>query len=100
MVAVNFKNRIKFCVPFAYSKSCLLLFPGIYFNVTLGKKLLQIGVGLPEAFQNQTEGLLGNFNNNPDDDFIPRYSDKSLPYNSTERTIFEEFGQTCKSLFY
>ena len=83
-----------------YGIKLVIIFPGISFNVTLGKKLLQLGIALPENLENQTEGLLGNFNNNPDDDFIPRYSDQPLAHNSTDRTIFEQFGQTCKSLLY
>ena len=52
---------------------------------------------VPPTFKGKTYGLLGNFNDNPDDDFIDRGSDTPRASNSTDNQIFE-FGKTCKAL--
>ncbi|XP_068921147.1 mucin-4 [Petaurus breviceps papuanus] len=63
--------------------------------------ILQAVTSLPEEYQNHTEGLLGVWNNNIDDDF--RMSNgSSIPSNSTEEEFFH-YGMTWnvngKSLF-
>lgn len=69
---------------------------GIMFNVTVGVGLLQMSLGVPEEHRNDVIGLLGNFDGDKTNDFIPRYKTESLPNNSSDRTIFFDFGQKCK----
>ena len=74
---------------------------GVMFNVTLGLGLLQMYLGMPETHQSDTIGLLGNFNSDKTDDFLPRYAATALSDTINERQIFHDFGQTCKfSTFY
>lgn len=55
--------------------------------------LIQIA-SLPVAFQNNTKGLLGVWNGDPDDD-LQRPDGTVLPPNSTLREIHEQFGELC-----
>ena len=65
-------------------------------NVTIGEGLLLIRLGMfTDAFRGITTGLLGNFNKNPADDYIPRNSVISLA-SPDEQTLYEQFGLTCK----
>lgn len=66
---------------------------GVMVNISLGMRLLAISISLHESYKNTAVGLLGNFNGNDSDDFIPRGSVNPLN-NPNERTIFHEFGQT------
>ena len=55
-------------------------------------------VGAPSKFMDQTMGLLGVFNQDPSDDLTPANGGPPLNTNtSSEKTIFFEFGETCKS---
>ncbi|XP_052249684.1 uncharacterized protein LOC127857318 [Dreissena polymorpha] len=46
---------------------------GVTFNVTEGNGLLQMAIAMPNTLKNKkTVGLLGNYNDNDKDDFIPR----------------------------
>ncbi|KAL4229260.1 Mucin-4 [Mactra antiquata] len=67
---------------------------GVSFNATIGVGLLKMNIGMKTTYRTLTEGLMGNFNTNPDDDLIPRGSTVSLSSTATERQIFEDFGQT------
>ncbi|XP_045668551.1 LOW QUALITY PROTEIN: mucin-4 [Ursus americanus] len=54
--------------------------------------ILHASCGLPEEYRNRTEGLLGVWNDNPDDDFrMPNGS--AIPSNSTEELLFQ-YGMT------
>nr|XP_058151631.1 mucin-4 isoform X3 [Dasypus novemcinctus] len=56
--------------------------------------ILHASSSLPEEYQHHTEGLLGVWNGNPDDDFrMPNGS--IIPQGSTEETIFH-YGMTWK----
>lgn len=63
-------------------------------SVSLQSGFLGIVVSLPESFKNTTSGLLGVFNDDPDDDFRDR-SGTVLDL-TTEREIYEQFGIVCK----
>lgn len=52
-------------------------------------------ITLPERYNSLTSGLMGNFNGNDADDFIPRGSTASMPVDSSAEEIFS-FGNTCK----
>lgn len=77
-----------------------LCFPGITVNITLGVRLLQMSLAVPDEHTNNVEGLLGNLNGDPTDDYMPRTRTSALPSNSTEKEIFFTFGQTCTFLIY
>jgi hypothetical protein len=62
--------------------------------VTLQTSFLEVSAALPDSFINMTSGLLGVFNNNPDDDFRDR-NGFVLDLNS-EQEIYEQFGLICK----
>ena len=51
---------------------------------------------LPETFSNHTNGLLGNFNGNISDDFMPKCGDWPLPSDSTTELIHNKFIKTCE----
>ncbi|KAF3827462.1 hypothetical protein GH733_002948 [Mirounga leonina] len=61
-------------------------------SVTALTNILHTSCSLPEEYRNCTEGLLGVWNDNPDDDFrMPNGS--TIPSNSTEETLFQ-YGMT------
>ncbi|XP_048650579.1 mucin-4 isoform X3 [Marmota marmota marmota] len=56
--------------------------------------ILHASSSLPEEYRNHTEGLLGVWNDNPEDDFMmPNGS--AVPRNSSEETLFH-YGMTWK----
>ena len=59
-----------------------------------------IKVSLPEEAKGMIRGLMGNFNDNPDDDLIPRGANVSLPANSTIENIHRDFGLSCELLMH
>ena len=59
--------------------------------------LMTIVVALSDEYFNKTRGLLGTFNNNPEDDFtLPNGT--TLSSNLTSSQIHYDFGLVCKSL--
>ena len=66
---------------------------GITINVTAG--IPNFVLALPPSFKNQTRGLLGNYNGDKMDDFIPRNQDNALLDSISDQDIHEMFGQTC-----
>ena len=68
---------------------------GISINITLANGMLGIKTIIPGSFKEKTKGLMGNFNGNSNDDYIPRGSNTPLASNSKEEQIFE-FGKTCE----
>lgn len=61
---------------------------------SLQTSFLEISVELPNSFKNMTSGLLGVFNDDPDDDFRDRNG--SILNLFSEQEIFEQFGLMCK----
>ena len=59
--------------------------------------LIQIAT-LPASYRNNTRGLLGNWNGNPDDDLL-QPDGTILSPNSTLREIHEMFGELCKLMW-
>lgn len=57
-------------------------------------KFLSTNILLPEEFINQTQGLMGVMNNNPNDDLMLRDGNTFLT-NSTSEQLFQ-FGADCK----
>ena len=62
---------------------------------------LDITVGAPDDFKENTKGLMGVFNGDPTDDLQPP-DENVLPLSnsSSEKTIFNEFGEKCKRHIY
>ena len=53
-------------------------------------------LSLPTSFKSQVQGLLGNYNGDKMDEFIPRLQDNMLSDSISDQDIHEMFGQTCK----
>ncbi|XP_052806502.1 mucin-4-like [Mya arenaria] len=67
---------------------------GVTFNVSLGSRLLQMGISMNADLKNKDAvGLLGNYNDDPDDDLVPREGNEPIT-DTSESNIFRAFGQT------
>ena len=69
------------------------------FSLTIGVSVeqLDITVGAPDTFKNQTKGLMGVFNGDATDDLLPPGENaRPLSNSSSEKTIFTDFGELCK----
>ncbi|KAK2172014.1 hypothetical protein NP493_1002g01061 [Ridgeia piscesae] len=79
---------------------------GLSLTIGVSAEQLDITVGAPDTFKNQTKGLMGVFNGDPMDDLLPPgVNAVALSNSSSEKTIFNEFGelwriQPADSLFY
>ena len=60
--------------------------------------ILSFQLSIPENFFNNTKGLLGVWNGNPEDDFL-RPDGTRISVNSSESVIFEEFGEKCMVVY-
>ena len=70
---------------------------GYYLEVVAQNGFLSlIKASLPDGEKGMTRGLMGNFNDNPDDDLIPRGESVSLPTDSTIERIHYDFGLSCE----
>ena len=69
---------------------------GINLGVSIHHGSLAQSFSIPNVFRNRATGLMGNFNDNPDDDFILP-NGTMLPNDMTERQIFNQFGSQCKN---
>ena len=73
------------------------------FTLTIGvsAQQLDITVGAPDKFKNHTSGLMGVFNGDPTDDLLPPGENAvALSNSSSEKTIFNDFGELCKHKLY
>ena len=68
------------------------------FSLTIGVSVeqLDITVGAPANYKNNTKGLMGVFNDDATDDLLPP-GENAVPLSnsSSEKTIFKEFGELC-----
>lgn len=64
---------------------------GLSLSIRITNEMMSFILQLPNIFQNQVEGLLGNFNNDPDDDFMLP-SGSFLSPNLTLEEIHYDFG--------
>ena len=76
-------------------KHSVLHFAGVSIQISLTSGKIDVIVSMPLTLQNQTSGLLGNFNNNPDDD-LTAPNGTVLHKNSTQQIIYYDFGEKCK----
>ena len=72
---------------------------GISIVISAVQGVLNIVAIVPPSWKGSTKGLLGNYNGNKDDDFVPRGADNSLPGTITDRIVHFNFAQTCTLLF-
>lgn len=80
--------------------SFLMVFPsGISVTVKLVSGALSIVLATPRSFKNQTKGLLGTWNGDPEDDFLTP-NGTILPSNASSKDIHYDFGLLCKSIFW
>ncbi|KAI8737293.1 mucin-4 [Biomphalaria glabrata] len=67
---------------------------GITLKIFMGLQSLEFTVQADIKLRNQTQGLLGNFDGNPNNDFIlPNGTVLTANQTNTERKIFENFGK-------
>ena len=82
------------------NNSFLMVFPsGISVTVKVVSEALSIVLAAPRRFKNQTKGLLGTWNDDPDDDFLTP-NGTILPSNASSKDIHYNFGLLCKSGCY
>ena len=60
--------------------------------------LSSVVVSLPRSYYGLTNGLLGVYNGDPEDDLLPYNGFEPIPLNSTMEEIHFQFGITCKSM--
>lgn len=73
-----------------------IYFSGISLMVSISVKMLTLTTFVPKALKNKTKGLLGNYDDDPYNDFtLPNGT--VLNANITERDIFH-YGKTCTYL--
>ena len=78
----------------------LYILPGVTLTFTAKADQLDIKYQFDHNLENITQGLLGNYNGDPSDDLIPQGSTVSLDTaTATDRQIYYDFGETCKSLY-
>lgn len=65
-------------------------------NISIGVQMLSITTSVPKVWKTRTAGLLGNFDGDPNNDFMMPNETK-LDGDINERAIFE-YGQTCKHI--
>ena len=53
-------------------------------------------ITLPSSLKGKTRGLMGTFNEDTSDDFIPKSEQKAIPSNSSLEDIHYMFGMTCE----
>ncbi len=70
-------------------------------SVTVGKQgdFLTISLEVPTSFMNQTSGLFGVFNDDPNDDFRSPQGDILNIDTSLDKEVYYNFGLLCKCLF-
>ena len=73
---------------------------GITVQATARSQQLDIRIILSESYQDNTvNGLMGNINGDPNDDLTTPSGD-IIPPDSSEKDIFEQFGQKCKGIYF
>ena len=78
------------------NNSFLMVFPsGISVTVQVVSGALSIVFAAPRSFKNETKGLLGTWNGDPEDDFLTP-NGTMLPSNASSKEIHHKFGLSCK----
>ena len=69
---------------------------GIGISVKISNEILNFVLVLPTVYMSRTRGLLGNYNGESGDEFVPRGSSSPLSDELTDRQIHYQFAQTCE----
>ena len=69
---------------------------GIGISVKISNGILNFVLVLPTVYMSRTRGLLGNYNGETGDEFVPRGSSSPLSDELTDRQIHYQFAQTCE----
>ncbi|XP_013409259.1 protein mesh-like isoform X1 [Lingula anatina] len=69
---------------------------GVYLEIQSAAGFLNLKLFLPATFKGETQGLVGTWNDDPDDDFMAR-SGTVVPSNATTRNIHVNFGETWRT---
>ena len=78
-------------------KLCRSLCAGVSINITVAFRLLTLTVSVTRNMSGM-QGLLGNMNGNPEDDYVfPNGT--VLPNDTSERDLLA-YGKTCESMFW
>lgn len=79
----------------------ILFILGITFDMSLNLGMLELTTGIPDSLSSTTNnsGLLGNINGNMNDD-LKMPNGTLLPSNTTERELYFNFGELCKTATY
>ena len=78
------------------SITCSLPTIGVGITITITEGALNFVLQIPASWQGRTTGLLGNYNGNKSDDYIPRGRTRAVSDEESDRFIHFEFGLTCK----
>ena len=73
----------------------VFILTGFTLKITKGMRLLTVVTIAPRDIKGQTLGLLGNYDGNPDNDYVLPNGNIIGP-NITERELYYNFGQKCK----
>lgn len=68
---------------------------GASLSVALQMNFLRVSLSLSDSFVNMTSGLMGIYNNNPEDDFQTR-DGEVLSTALSESEVYQQFGLGCK----
>lgn len=89
-------TEIKWIPVNAHSQLSVIYEIGVGGTVSVFQSHLTVEIASSNSFIDKTRGLLGVNNQNSADDLTTPDS-KIIPLNSTQRTIYYEFGKLCKS---
>ena len=78
------------------SITCAMPIFGFGITVSSTEGAMSFVVQVAASWQSYTTGLLGNYNGNKSDDFVPRGSKAAIQNSESDRNIHFKFAQTCK----
>ena len=79
------------------SITCAMATIGFGVTISSTEGAMSFVLQVPASWKSYTKGLLGNFNGNKSDDFIPRGSKAAISGGESDRNVHFKFAQTCKS---
>ena len=67
------------------------------FIIEVAENMMSVIPVIPSSARDSTRGLLGKYNDDPEDDLIPRNQGESLDISKvTTKQIYDEFCVSCK----
>ena len=79
------------------SITCAMPVIGFGITISSAEGAISFVLQVPATWQGHTTGLLGNYNGNKSDDFVPRGSKAAISDGESDRNIHFHFAQTCKT---